>query len=213
MEFQQVIRARHSVRYFESRPVPEDVLEAIVNDAAQAPSWVNAQEWHVRIATGETLEKIRKIYAGKDRAGIKGTPDFPAAHRETWSEGAQKRMAAFSKSREDAGLAEVKLESQAELFHAPAVAYLTLPRTHSLWAVLDMGGFEQTLMLAAADRGVGSVPAYNLVKYPEVLREILGVPEDEIFAIGVALGYEADHPLNRFRSVKMKPEEFLTVYR
>ena len=36
----------------------------------------------------------------------------------------------------------------------------------------------------------------------DILREELGVTDEMQFAIGIALGYEADHALNRFRSVR-----------
>lgn len=202
MEFSELIRARHSVRLFETTPVPKDVLTAVVADAQHAPSWVNAQEWQVIIATGDKLETIRRRYAERTAAGVKGTSDFPPAHREDWSAYAQANMKTFSEARTAAGLDEVKIASQAELFHAPAVAYLLLPRQTNPWAILDLGGFETMLCLAAADHGLGSVPAYNLVKYPDILQEELSVTDDVQFAIGIALGYEADHALNRFRSVR-----------
>ena len=120
-------------------------------------------------------------------------------------------MALFSSRREKAGLAEVKEASQAQLFHAPAVAYLTVPKTASHWALLDLGGFEQTLLLAACARGVDSVPAYNLIKYPDILRDELGIPDDLALAVGVALGYAKDVPLNAFRSTRRAVDEILTI--
>lgn len=211
MEFQEVLHARHSVRYFDGRPVPTDTLRAIVEDAQQAPSWVNAQEWRVWIATGERLEKVRREYARMTGEGIKGYADFTPSHRDQWSTMAQENMKTFSDARIAAGLLEIKEASQAELFHAPAVAYLTIPKGSSQWAVLDLGGFEQTLLLAATARGVSSVPAYNLVKYPDVLRRELGIPENELLAIGVALGYPTDEPLNAFRSKRRPVDDILTM--
>ena len=211
MEFQEVLHARHSVRYFDGRPVPTDTLRAIVEDAQQAPSWVNAQEWRVWIATGERLEKVRREYARMMGEGIKGYADLTPAHRDEWSPMAQENMKSFSDARIAAGLLEIKEASQAELFHAPAVAYLTIPKGSSQWAVLDLGGFEQTLLLAATARGVSIVPAYNLVKYPDVLRRELGIPENELLAIGVALGYPADEPLNAFRSKRRPVDDILTM--
>lgn len=211
MDFHSVLSARHSVRDFDGRPVPVETLRAIVEDAQKAPSWVNAQEWRVWIAVGDKLGRIRASYAKRTAAGIKGNSDFAAAHREQWSAMAQENMALFSSRREKAGLAEVKEASQAQLFHAPAVAYLTVPKTASHWALLDLGGFEQTLLLAACARGVDSVPAYNLIKYPDILRDELGIPDDLALAVGVALGYAKDVPLNAFRSTRRAVDEILTI--
>lgn len=211
MEFKEVLVKHHSVRYFEATPIEETLLRAIVADAQKSPSWVNAQEWRVWIATGSTLEAIRKDYSTKDAAGVKGYGDVPVSHRDGMSQMAQDNMASFSKAREDAGLAQIKLESQRELFYAPAVAYITVPKPILPYVLFDAGAFQQTLMLAAADRGIGSVTAYNLVKYPDVLHQRLQIPENEAFVIGIALGYEKKCPLNDFRSQRRALDEILTI--
>ncbi|MDO5531490.1 nitroreductase [Sutterella sp.] len=211
MQFSDLLRARYSVRHFTDRPVAVEDLRAIVADAQRAPSWVNAQGWRVWIAVGEPLERIRAEYKKRTDAGIAGTPDFGNFPRTSWSAAAQRNMSVFSKAREDAGLAEAKETSQSYLFHAPAVAYLTMTNPENHWATLDLGGFEQTLLLAAADRGIGSVPAYNLVKYPDVLRTELAIPDEEKIAIGIALGYAADVPLNAFHSTRVPTDEILTI--
>ena len=67
------------------------------------------------------------------------------------------------------------------------------------------------MLLSACAHGVDSVPAYNLVKYPDILRDELGIPEDLSIAVGVALGYGSDVPLNAFRSTRRPLEDILTV--
>jgi nitroreductase len=42
------------VRDFLPDPVPQDVIRKCVRIAQSAPSWVNAQEWKVYVAQGET---------------------------------------------------------------------------------------------------------------------------------------------------------------
>ena len=211
MDFCDVIKARHSVRYFEPTPIDIDLLMQIVKDAQTAPSWVNAQEWRVWIATGKTLEAIREEFIPLLKAEAQSESDLPQAHRGDWSEMAQNNMATFSQSRIDAGLLEAKLEAQSHLFHAPAVIYLTIPKKHSDWAVLDLGGFEQTLLLAAANRGLGTVPAFNLVRYPDIIRRHMGIDDSDALAIGIAIGYEADHPLNHFRSSRLATESIVVI--
>lgn len=211
MQFEETLRARHSVRLFKNTPVAVDALRAVVADAQMAPSWVNAQEWKVWIAMGKTLEIIRKEHSQKDTAGVKGYGEIEPNHRDSFSKMAQDNMAAFVQSRIDAGLGDIKVQSQAELFHAPAVIYLTLPKTFKPYTLFDLGGFEQTLMLAAADRGLGTVTAYNLIKYPDLLHKHLGIPETEAIVIGIAIGYEEKHALNDFRSKRRSVDDILTI--
>ena len=43
METIQAIRSRRSIRKYQPKPVPHEVIEQIVADAAYAPSWKNTQ--------------------------------------------------------------------------------------------------------------------------------------------------------------------------
>ena len=60
MEFNDVIRARHSVRAFTDQPVSDDQLQALLNLATTAPSWSNTQPYQIAIARGKVLESLRQ---------------------------------------------------------------------------------------------------------------------------------------------------------
>ena len=98
-----------------------------------------------------------------------------------------------------------------KLFNAPALVYLTLGKGHTGWPIYDLGGFGMTLMLAAKDHGVDSIPAYEIVKFPEELRPLLSVPEDEEIIMGIALGYASEDELNGLASPRLQLEEILTM--
>lgn len=213
MQFTETLRARHSVRHFESTPIDEALLKAIVEDATRAPSWVNAQEWDAWILTGEKLEGFRREFSELVKAKAPGLSEVPATPHEMFSETSQENMRLFNKAREEAGLALVKLAAQQELFYAPAVCFLTLPKTYTPYMMFDLGAFAQTLMLSAASRGVGSVVAWNPVRYPEALRKYLPIPTTRAIAIAVALGYEKPCALNDFRSTRRSTSEILKIVR
>lgn len=58
-EFEQVVRARRSIRLFHlDKPVPRnDVLEAL-DLARRAPSNSNTQPWHLVLASGPARERL-----------------------------------------------------------------------------------------------------------------------------------------------------------
>ena len=87
--------------------------------------------------------------------------------------------------------------------------FLCVPRDANKWAVLDLGGFEQTLLLAATSRGLGSIPAYNLVKYPDVIRKYIDISDEYDIAVGVAVGYVADTQINKIQSSRMTLDKFV----
>src|SRR5580700_7425168 len=54
----------------------------------------------------------------------------------------------------------------------------------------DLGQATMAMMLAAADRGIGS--GHSAIGDEEACRHILGIPESQICAYMLALGYPAD---------------------
>ena len=204
MEFSSAIAFRHSIRYFSARPVPDPVLQAIAEDATRAPSQLNGQDWKIWISTGKSLDAIRSEFDERNRAGIPPSTDFANLPLSERSPEVRARMEAVAAEREALGL-------EAVLFHAPAVAFITIPKVHSEWMVLDAGALEAFLLLAAASRGVGSIPAFNLVRYPDIVKRVLGIADNLILAIGIGLGYPADSPLNRLRTGRVPVSEILTL--
>ena len=70
------MQERHSVRNFQKKEIPENIIKEIITVAQRASSWENSQPWNVYIATGEVLEQIRKEYIQKGEQKIKGYADM-----------------------------------------------------------------------------------------------------------------------------------------
>ncbi len=67
----------------------------------------------------------------------------------------------------------------------------------------DLGQATMSIMLAAADAGIGS--GHAAVENQHLAREILGFPEDHFCAWLIALGYPADRPLRPVRVPNRRP--------
>ena len=96
-QFDELMKARHSVRYFQNKEIPENTLKMIITTALQAPSWCNSQAWNIYVASGKTASEIRNIYNSKSEEGIKGYSDINPGHRTDASERSQKTMGQFFK--------------------------------------------------------------------------------------------------------------------
>ena len=68
-----------------------------------------------------------------------------------------------------------------------------------------------SLMLAATELGIDSIPAYELAKYPYILRDNLPIPEDEDIIMGIALGHEFEEHINEYDSPRLDLEEILKI--
>lgn len=58
MEFYEVVKARRSIRQFEDKPIPREVLERILDAGLKAPSSNHQRRW-------ELLDKDLKAFAAK----------------------------------------------------------------------------------------------------------------------------------------------------
>lgn len=67
----------------------------------------------------------------------------------------------------------------------------------------DLGQATMSIMLAAADLGIGS--GHSSVGDQDLARELLGFPEDKICAHLIPLGYPAGRPLAPIRQPKRRP--------
>ena len=64
MEIIEGIQTRRSVRKFQDKAVPHDVLEQVIAAAAYAPSWKNTQiSRYIAIEGRETIDKLAEQYA------------------------------------------------------------------------------------------------------------------------------------------------------
>ena len=205
--FRELMKERHSCRKFRSKPIPEEVLKDIISISLAAPSWCNSQPWNIYVVSGKTMEEIRKEWIAKGEANIKGYADLNPGHRTDFSERSQATMAKFYKVWDDDFPPKDAAECNPHIFNAPTMVYLTLPKGHTKYSILDLGGLEMSIMLAAKDHGVDSIPAYTTIMYPDVLRKYLKISDKEDIVIGVALGYEEKCKINEHRSVKLTLDE------
>ena len=216
MEFKETVKSRHSVRRFSKKRVSTTDVEAIVKLAQLAPSWVNSQPWKIYATTGKTLEQIKTDYETKDRNSEKSHPDFPVMHRDDWNNRTQANMKQWRHEivhhfTDFDEAHHIMSDASDHLNYAPAILFLTMPKDSSLWSVFDMGSFGQTIMLAAKDKGLDTIPNYNSVRFPEVLRHYLDIPEDETIVVGISIGYAEAAKINTYRSKREPIENVLKI--
>ena len=212
----EIMKQRHSIRYFLPKPIPETILKEIMSTSILTPSWGNSQPWNIHVASGNTLEKIRKDWIDKNKEGVKGYTDIEVGHRTDFSERCQKNMNEIMKSFGDFlkdPTMKVFMEANYILFNAPTVAYVTVPKERTLYNIFDTGAIEMSIIAAAKEHGIDSVPAYEIIKYPDVLRKYMKIADDEDIIIGIALGYEdKENILNKCKSKKSDLNEVCHFY-
>lgn len=202
MNITEALNARHSARAFLPTPVEKDKLAAILKAAARTPSWANSQPWEVFVATGDTQQRIRKAFLEKHAQKAEATPETPRPAQ--WPEAAKKRQRQLRPGMvRDCGdeAANQFVSLNQAMFYAPAGIYICMDKVLSEWSLYDIGAYSQSVMLAATEQGLATIPAINMVLFPDVLRRELQIPDNLKLTIGIAIGYaDQAHAINNFVS-------------
>ncbi|MDO5671450.1 MAG: nitroreductase [Actinomycetaceae bacterium] len=223
-QFSELLQSRRSVRDFRPDPISEDVWQAILNDARHCPSWSNTRPYCLAVATGEGLERLRSAYVQAfdrslplQRASALGklkalaTGKLPDADFPTWRPyppGLKERSVQVGKAlfghigiaRGDQDAREAHNRRNCEFFGAPLVVWVFVHSDLMPFAAQDAGLMEQTLMLAAAARGVGSCALGVLATWRGLVDAEFQVPKDYKLITGIAFGYPSDAHVNDFRA-------------
>lgn len=214
LETRKAIYERHSTRWFTDEVVPLETIREITLDAGQTASWRNSQPWRIHIAHGEALDKIKQAHLDYSRTGQQGASEMGWAHNQMWDQQSHINQRGWDRQvfeaiGHDIGSFRV---AQAHLFNAQTVVYLTLFKGSSPWSILDLGAFTQTLLLAATDRGIQSIHAYELVKYPSIVRQYAAIGEEQLLVTGIALGYEdTKAQINTLRTIRSTSKQIALV--
>ena len=216
LSFTEIMKQRHSTRYFLSKPIPKETLKQIIETSLLTPSWGNSQPWTIYVASGNTLENIKKDWVSKNKEGIKGNSDIEAGHRNDFSQRCQKCMGEIMNQvgevlKDPKGTA--LWDANICLFNAPTIVYITIPKQRTLYNLFDSGAIEMSVMAAAKEHGIDSVSAYESIKYPDILRKHMKIPDDEDIVIGVSLGYkDEENILNKIIAKKLSLDEACHFY-
>lgn len=165
METIQCIKERRSIRSYQGKKIPHQVIDEIVEAAAYAPSWKNTQVTRYlvtedrkkmdAIADGCVLgfayniDTIRKAAALVIVTMIEGRSGMEKDGTATTSKGAE-------------------------------------------WGVFDTGIATQTFCLAAHDKGVGTV--IMGVFDESKVSEVISIPQGQRVAALIAMGYPDEEP-------------------
>jgi nitroreductase len=226
MDVIQAINERFSVRAFKADPVPLDLLKKIIEQALRAPSWANTQPWEFAVATGKKLKAIQEACVKRGSQGMQNSQsevarpyDFP----ELYMNRIKKMQVQEQKGRtsemkpEDF---EARFTVNARHYGATTCIYLLVGKNFvyqekgvNVWSMYDCGSAVQNIMLLATNYGLGTIAQAMAVVYPDIIRQELGIPEDKLIALGIAIGYpDRADPVNQDRRTREPLDKVAKFY-
>ena len=184
MPLGEAMFTQRAIRRFKKDPIPDDVLEDIMQATIRAPNGGNTQPWRfILVKDDEKRSKLAELYheawwAKRADQGIMGPEDIPPGKNSSRS---AMRMAN-------------------EIGDAPVMVLLcaTTKGTQATGSVIPSA---QNMLLAARAFGVGGTIATLHAVVEERVHELFGIPEEAQVVYCLPLGY----PRGEFGPVQRKP--------
>lgn len=217
----EAVLARRSVRAFSDRMVERSQVEQLLKLAANAPSNGNTQPWRVHVLIGQAKESLSKAVFEKASSSPAGaSPDikiYPQGLGEPWR---SRRYACGELMYKSLGIErENKLGRMQQaaknlsFFGAPVGIIVTLDRSLTELQFLDCGIFMQTFMLLAQERGLATCPQAAWSMWAGVIRQQLGISDQEMILAGIALGYpDTEQVAANIPMPRISVDEFATFH-
>lgn len=210
MELVEAIKSRKSIRGYQPAPVPKEILAQILDIATRAPSALNTQPWKFIILGGKVLDELRE---GLQRGFLEGAemhPDFPLSppilgiYRDRQVALGKSLFQLLGIAREDKGKRMEWTARAFRFFDAPNAIIISMDEEISSFsAIFSLGAVTQTIALVALAFGLGTCIEQNSTLYPDLIRQITGIPESQKIVAGMAIGYpDWDFPANELQSAR-----------
>lgn len=198
LDFETTVKTRQSIRKFLPTPMTEQEIKQILADAQNAPSACNTQPWLVHVASGETLERLKKRFQATFSQGInqadfefdqsKYKGDYEPRWRNQYS---HVFTTSYGIAREDKAGRQVVYDDNIIGYGAPHMAFLFMPAIdgHDVNIASDVGMYSQTFLLSLTARGFGGIPQLALAMFADDVREELGISSDYKLLHAISFGY------------------------
>ncbi|MCV2891538.1 nitroreductase [Lentibacter sp. XHP0401] len=201
-----ILKARHSCRAYLDTPVPRELIKQAVATAARAPSWCNAQPWHLLITeASETARLGKALHTHAQTSPMQ--PDLPwpesysGAYKARRFDCGMQLYDAASIERDDKPARTAQMLENFNFFGAPHMALVSSPHELGAYGALDCGGFVTAFCAALTSLGLGSIPQAAPAGYAPFLREYFALPDDRLILCAVSFGYsDTKAPINSFRT-------------
>lgn len=206
MEFIEALRSRRSIRAFKPDPVPRKVLEELLDICRWSPSSRNTQPWEFAILGGKVMEEFKAGLTDKVKTEVAMERDMPEPELSgPYLQRAMKQRelvdtAQFHHRTEKLDKKRVEYWIRGGRFHdAPNGIIVYMERSLYPAGLLGIGMILQTISLAALAYGLGTCHTGRVVYWPNIVRELLDIPQSKMILHGIAIGYPVpEAPINNF---------------
>ena len=201
MDVFEALYTTRAMRRVKEDPVPDNIIQSMIDSAIRAPSGSNRQNWKFLVVTDKNIrEKLSNIY------------------RETWDyyinsflNSAKDPGASSLKKQDDKDIETIRRISNsaswlAENYHKVPLLVLALSRNDPTGSSIYPAIWN--LMLAARGHGIGTCLTTVMSFETEKVFEILNIPNDKGWTLNATI--TAGYPLGKWGVAERKPVDDVT---
>ena len=201
MDVFEALYTTRAMRRVKEDPIPDNIIQSMIDSAIRAPSGSNRQNWKFLVVTDKNIrEKLSNIY------------------RETWDY----YINSFLNSAKDPGASSLKKQNDkdietirrisnsaswlAENYHKVPLLVLALSRNDPTGSSIYPAIWN--LMLAARGHGIGTCLTTVMSFETEKVFEVLNIPNDKGWTLNATI--TAGYPLGKWGVAERKPVDDVT---
>jgi len=188
MNLSEIIRERRSIRKYQDKDIPREVLSELLEEALWAPSGTNRQNWDIYVVKGEKKEKLLDSV-------VLASNIFKPTLEKLFPE----------------KMVNITMQFFKTLGGAPVLLLVYMPK-HTYEIRLDMSTLEkyqieherftnmlsaaaliQNILLLAQDRGLGTCWMTAPKNAEDQINEEMGIADQELVSI-IPIGYPDQNP-------------------
>ena len=201
MDVFEALYTTRAMRRVKEDPVPDNIIQSMIDSAIRAPSGSNRQNWKFLVVTDKNIrEKLSNIY------------------RETWDyyinsflNSAKDPGASSLKKQDDKDIETIRRISNsaswlAENYHKVPLLVLALSRNDPTGSSIYPAIWN--LMLAARGHGIGTCLTTVMSFETEKVFELLNIPDDKGWTLNATI--TAGYPLGKWGVAERKPVDDVT---
>ncbi|MBM3699221.1 MAG: nitroreductase [Actinobacteria bacterium] len=233
-QISEFLASRRTTRDFLPKPVPQEIIEQILTDSLTAPSWSNTRPFKVAVATGEVRDRISNEFLSRwsvlsqiMRKGLKnklrliysryGLPTSNRSIIKPYVKELRPRAQRVGKElyelcgvkRGDRAARDLQWGKNYAFFGAPVELFIFIHKSLHVYAASDAGLMMQNLMISAHAHGLGTCAQGAVNIWDDVIRKEFDISKDYRLLCGLAIGYPADTPVNKFQAHRIGLDELI----
>ena len=228
----EFVASRRTTRDFLDKPVSQELVDELLEDAMTAPSWSNTRPYLVGIASGEKRDQISRDLLARWEAAAKalrggtwgkikliftrfGLPKsdyrvfrpYPKELVPRQQKVGSGLYGMLGIKRDDHVARQAQWARNYEFFGAPVELFVFTHKGLGEYSVSDAGLFMQNLMLGAHARGLGTCAQGAVALWADPIRKQFRIPKGYKLLCGIALGYPSAHDINSFQAERLPIED------